>query len=80
MLVTQSCLILCDPLDCSLPGSSIDGIFRQEYWTGLPLPPPEDLPDPGIKPTSPPGDHPKPEMEPESPVSPALKANSLPTC
>ena len=28
------------------------GIPRQEYWSGLPLPPPEDLPDRGIKPTS----------------------------
>ena len=27
--------------------------FRQEYWSGLPFPPPGDLPDPGIKPTSP---------------------------
>ena len=26
---------------------------RQEYWSGLPLPSPRDLPDPGIKPTSP---------------------------
>ena len=26
---------------------------RQEYWTGLLFPIPEDLPDPGIKPTSP---------------------------
>ena len=26
---------------------------RQEYWSGLPFPPPEDLPDPGIKPASP---------------------------
>ena len=25
--------------------------FRQEYWSGLPCPPPGDLPDPGIKPT-----------------------------
>ena len=25
---------------------------RQEYWTGLPFPPPEDLPNPEIKPTS----------------------------
>ena len=29
------------------------GFFRQEYWSGLPFPPPDDLPDPGIKPTSP---------------------------
>ena len=27
--------------------------FRQEYWRGLPLPSPGDLPNPGIKPTSP---------------------------
>ena len=26
--VTQSCLILCDPMDCSLPGSSVYGIFQ----------------------------------------------------
>ena len=26
---------------------------RQEYWSGLPFPPPGDLPDPGIKPQSP---------------------------
>ena len=26
---------------------------RQEYWSGLPFPPPRDLPDPGIKPASP---------------------------
>ena len=27
--------------------------FRPEYWNGLPFPPPGDLPDSGIKPTSP---------------------------
>ena len=27
--------------------------FRQEYWSGLPCPPPGDLPDPGTKPESP---------------------------
>ena len=27
------------------------GFSRQEYWSGLPCPPPVDLPDPGIKPT-----------------------------
>ena len=26
---------------------------RQEYWSGLPVPPPEDLPNPGIEPMSP---------------------------
>ena len=28
------------------------GFSRQEYWSGLPCPPPGDLPDPGSKPTS----------------------------
>ena len=28
-------------------------IFQQEYWSGLPFPPPGDLPDPGIKPAYP---------------------------
>ena len=28
------------------------GLFRQEYWSGLPCPPPGDLPNPGIKPAS----------------------------
>ena len=29
------------------------GFSRQEYWSGLPFPPPGDLPDPEIKPGSP---------------------------
>ena len=28
------------------------GFSRQEYWSGLPCPPPEDLPNPGIEPVS----------------------------
>ena len=28
-LVAQSCLTLCDSMDCSLPGSSIHGIFQE---------------------------------------------------
>ena len=58
------CLTLCDPLDCSLPGSSVHEIFRQEHWSGLSFPPPGDLPDPGIKPVL--------------PMSPALQADFLP--
>ena len=38
-VLAQSCLILCDPMDCSPPGSSVHGISQQEYWSGLPLPP-----------------------------------------
>ena len=62
-LVTQLCPALCDPLDCSPPGSSV-GFSRHEYWSGLPFPPPGDLSNPGI--------------EPASPVSPALQVDSLP--
>ena len=29
------------------------GFSRQEYWSGLPLPSPRDLPNPGIEPRSP---------------------------
>ena len=34
-------------LACQVPLSM--GFSRQEYWSGLPCPPPEDLPDPGIE-------------------------------
>ena len=40
------------------------GFLRQEHWSGLPFPPPGDLPNPGIEPTS--------------PVFPALQVGSLP--
>ena len=36
---------------CQAPLSM--GFSRQEYWSGLPFPPPGDLPDPGIEPVSP---------------------------
>ena len=45
--VSQLCPTLCNPMDCSLPGSS-----RQKYWSGLPFPSPGDIPNPGIKPRS----------------------------
>ena len=39
--VAQSCpTVSGDRMDCSLPGSSVHGIFRQEYWSGVPLPSP----------------------------------------
>ena len=43
----------CDPMDCSLPGSSVHGFPRQEYCHELPFPSSGDLPNPGIKPRSP---------------------------
>ena len=48
----QLCPTRCDPVDCSPPDSMSMGFSRQEYWNGLPCPPPGDLPDPGIKPAS----------------------------
>ena len=51
--VAQSCLTLCDPMDCSLPGFSIHGIFQTRVLSGLPFPSPGDLPDPEIEPRSP---------------------------
>ena len=44
-LVTKLFLILWDPVDCSLPDSSVYGISQQEYWSGLPFLSPRDLPD-----------------------------------
>jgi len=48
----QSCLTLCDPMEHSQSDSSANGFSRHEYWSELPYSLPEDLPDPGIKPTS----------------------------
>ena len=63
------------------------GLSRQEYWSGLPCPPPGDLPDPEIKPTfllllhwqegssplTPPG-------KPKYPYAAAAAAKSLQSC
>ena len=47
-LVAKLCLIYCEPVDCSLPGSSVQGISQAaRILNGLLFPPPEDLPDPG---------------------------------
>ena len=46
------------------------GFSRQEDWSGLPCPPPGDLPDPGIKPRSPAlaGDGSLPSEPPGNPI------------
>ena len=49
----QSRPTLCNPMACSPPGSSVHGILQQESWSVLPLPPPRDLPNPGIGPCLP---------------------------
>ena len=53
VLVAQLCPTLCDPMDYSPQAPLSMGFFRQEYWSGLPCPPPRDLPEPGIEPRSP---------------------------
>ena len=52
--VAQSCLTCCNPMDCSLPGSSVHGDSPgKNTAVGLTCPPPEDLPNPGSEPRSP---------------------------
>ena len=38
VLVTQLCLTLCDPLDCSLPGSSVPGILQARVLERVAMP------------------------------------------
>ena len=47
--VAQSCLTLCDPMDCSLPGSSVHGIFQARIleWVVISF---SRVPNPGIEP------------------------------
>ena len=49
----ESCPTLCDPMDCSLSGSSIHGIFQSRVLEWIAISFSRDLPDPGIEPGSP---------------------------
>ena len=40
------------PWNVALQAPLSMGFSRQEYWSGLPFPPPGDLPDPGMEPKS----------------------------
>ena len=71
--VAQSCLTMYDPADCSLPGSSILGMPRQEYLNGLPFPSPGDLSHPGIKLSSPLADR---FFTTDPPVKPLRESNT----
>ena len=46
----QSCLTLCDAMDCSLPDSSDYGIFQVRILEWVAMPSPGDLPDIGMEP------------------------------
>ena len=50
--VVQSRSILCDSMDCSPPCSSVHRVLQARHGSGLPCPPPGDLPDLGIEPMS----------------------------
>ena len=56
--------ILWDPMDWNPPGVSVHGILQARILEWAAMPPPGDLPNPGI--------------EPMSSVAPALQADSLP--
>ena len=60
----MSFLSVCWPLSPWFRGEISVVVTREEYWSGLPCPPPGDHPNPGIKPTS--------------PAAPALQVDSLP--
>ena len=51
--VAQSCPTLWDPWTVAHQTPKSMGVFKQEYWSGLPFPPPGHLPNPGTEPTSP---------------------------
>ena len=53
MLVTQSCSLFVTPWTAAHQAPLSMEFSRQEYWSGLPCPPPRDLPHLGIKPGSP---------------------------
>ena len=48
----QSCLTLATLWTVAHQAPLSWGFSRQEYWSGLPFPPPGDLPHPGIEPLS----------------------------
>ena len=50
MLICFSCIQLCVTLWAVAHQAPLSmGFSRQEYWTGLPFPPPRDCPNPGIE-------------------------------
>ena len=44
------CPTLCDPVDCSPPGSSVHRILKQEHWSGWACPSIGDFRNPGMEP------------------------------
>ena len=51
--VAQSCPTLCDPMDCSLSGSSVHGIFQARVLEWIAISFSGGSSDPGVEPGSP---------------------------
>ena len=51
--IAQSCPTLCNPMDSSLSGSSVNGISQARILEWVAFPSPWDLPNPGVEPESP---------------------------
>jgi len=49
-MLVQSCLTLCNPMNCSPPGSSVYGVSQARMLEWIAISYPEDFSDPGIKP------------------------------
>ena len=86
--VTQSCLTLCNPVNCSPPGSSVLGILQAEIWEWVAIPffrgfsqPKDWTPSPALQadslPSEPPG---KPLITRSSPHFSTILNPSRPTC
>ena len=73
---TQSCPTLCEPLDCSLPGSSVHEIFQARVLEWV-APSPGDLPNPGIEPRPPALQADALLSEPPGKLDLALKGSSI---
>ena len=52
-LLAKPCPTLAPPWTVARQAPLSMGFSRQEYWRGLPFPPPGDLPDPAIQPKTP---------------------------
>ena len=48
----QSRSAVCDPMDCSLPGSSVCGVLQARILEWIAISFSRELPDPGIEPSS----------------------------
>ena len=65
VLVAQSCLTFCNPMDCSSSGSSVHGFLQARILEWIPIPFSRGSSQPGT--------------EARSPISPALQVDSLPS-